>query len=103
MQTSSIFKNSETNDSKNAENAAISAMEKLQDEMSDAAAAAGLDSEDDVMDLISEVRKEELYARLKRGLEDIEKGNTRPLSEALHEIEEMLEKRREIYERKVQK
>lgn len=103
MQTSSIFTNSETTDSKKAENTAKSAMQYLQSELSDAAAAAGLDSEDDVMDLISEVRKEEQYARLKRGLEDIEKGNTRPLSEALHEIEEMLEKRREIYERKVQK
>lgn len=92
MQTSSIFTNSEITDSKNAENTAKSAMEKLQDEMSDAAAKAGLDSEDDVMDLISEMRKEELYARLKKGLEDIEKGNTRPFSEALSDIKSRRDK-----------
>ena len=102
MQTSSIFTNSETTDSKKAENTAKSAMQYLQSELSDAAEAE-MNSEDDVMDLISEMRKEELYAKLKRGLEDIEKGNTRPLSEAFDEIEEMLEKRRETYERKVQK
>ena len=103
MQTSSIFTNSEITDSKNAENAAKSAMEKLQDDMYGAAGEAGLNFDDDVIDMLSEMRKEELYAKLKRGLEDIEKGNTRPLSEAFDEIEEMLEKRREIYERKVQK
>lgn len=92
MQTSSIFTNPEITDSKNAENTAKSAMEKLQDEMSDAAAKAGLDSEDDVMDLISEMRKEELYARLKKGLEDIEKGNTRPFSEALSDIKSRRDK-----------
>ena len=92
MQTSSIFTNSEITDSKNAENTAKSALEKLQDEMSDAAAKAGLDSEDDVMDLISEMRKEELYARLKKGLEDIEKGNTRPFSEALSDIKSRRDK-----------
>lgn len=83
------------------DNTAKRAMEKLQDDMSGVAAEADLNSEDDVMDLISEMRKEELYVKLKKGLEDIEKGNTRPLSEAFDEIEEMLEKRREIYERKV--
>ena len=86
MQTSSIFTNSEITNSKNAENTAKSSLEKLHDEMSDAAAKTDLDSEDDVMDLLSEMRNEELYARLKKGLEDIEKGNTRPFSEALSDI-----------------
>ena len=86
MQTSSIFKNSETNDSKNAENAAKSAMEKLQDEMSDVVAAAEMNSEDDVMVLISEMRKEELYAKLNKGVDDIEKGYTRPFSVALSDL-----------------
>lgn len=86
MTTSSIFTNEEATDPRKAENTASSAMQHLQGEMSDAAAKAGLDSEDDVMDLISEMRKEELYARLKKGLEDIEKGNTRPFSEALSDI-----------------
>lgn len=83
------------------DNTAKSAMEKLQDDMSGVAEEAGLNFDDDVIDMLSEMRKEELYTRLKKGLEDIEKGNTRPLSEAFDEIEEMLEKRREIYERKV--
>ena len=83
------------------DNTAKSAMEKLQDDMSGVAEEAGLNFDDDVIDMLSEMRKEELYTRLKKGLEDIEKGNTRPLSEAFEEIEEMLEKRREIYERKV--
>ena len=54
------------------DNTAKSAMEKLQDDMSGVAAEADLNSEDDVMDLISEMRKEELYVKLKKGLEDIE-------------------------------
>ena len=85
MQTSSIFTNSEITDSKNAENAAKSAMEKLQDDMYGAAGEAGLNFDDDVIDMLSEMRKEELYAKLKKGLEDIEKGNTRPFSEFLAE------------------
>ena len=48
MQTSSIFTNSEITDSKNAENAAKSAMEKLQDDMYGAAGEAGLNFDDDV-------------------------------------------------------
>ena len=82
------------------DNTAKSAMEKLQDDMSGVAEEAGLNFDDDVIDMLSEMRKEELYAKLKKGLEDIEKGNTRPLSEAFDEIEEMLEKRRETYEEK---
>ena len=83
-----------------SDNIAIQAMQNLQDGMSGAAKEAGINSEDDVMDMLSEIDREELYAKLKKGLEDIEKGNTRPLSEAFDEIEEMLEKRRETYEEK---
>ena len=98
MTTSSISINEEETDSIKAENMAKSSMHHLQDEMSGAAAKAGLESEDEVMDLISEMR-EELYAKLKKGLEDIEQGRTRPLDKAFDEIKEMLEKRRKEIEK----
>ena len=60
---------------------------------------AGINSEDDVMDMLSEIDREELYAKLKQGLEDVEQGKTTPLSEALDEIKEMLEKRRKEIEK----
>lgn len=99
MKTSSIFTNEEATDSIKAENIAKCSMHHLQDEMSGAAAKAGLESEDEVMDLISEIDREELYAKLKKGLEDIEQGRTRPLDEAFDEIKEMLEKRRKEIEK----
>ena len=67
--------------------------------MSGAAKEAGINSEDDVMDMLSEIDREELYAKLKQGLEDVEQGKTTPLSEALDEIKEMLEKRRKEIEK----
>ena len=60
---------------------------------------AGINSEDDVMDMLSEIDREELYAKLTQGLEDVEQGKTTPLSEALDEIKEMLEKRRKEIEK----
>ena len=94
MTTSSFFTNEEATDSGKAENAAKSAMRHLQDEMSGASEETGLHSEDDVMYMLSEIDREELYAKLKKGLEDVEQGRTTPLSEAIDEIKEKLEKRR---------
>ena len=82
-----------------SDNIAIQAMQNLQDGMSGAAKEAGINSEDDVMDMLSEIDREELYAKLKQGLEDVEQGKTTPLSEALDEIKEMLEKRRKEIEK----
>ena len=82
-----------------SDNIAIQAMQNLQDGMSGAANEAGINSEDDVMDMLSEIDREELYAKLKQGLEDVEQGKTTPLSEALDEIKEMLEKRRKEIEK----
>ena len=93
MTTSSFFANEEATDSRKTENVAKSAMRHLQDEMSGASEETGLHAEDDVMDMLSEIDREELYAKLKKGLEDIEQGRTTPLSEAIDEIKEKLEKR----------
>lgn len=82
-----------------SDNIAIQAMQNLKDGMSGAAKEAGINSEDDVMDMLSEIDREELYAKLKQGLEDVEQGKTTPLSEALDEIKEMLEKRRKEIEK----
>lgn len=99
MTTSSIFTNEEEAGSIKAENTAKSSMRHLQDEMSGASEETGLHSEDDVMDMLCEIDREELYDKLKKGLEDIEQGRTRPLDEAFDEIKEMLEKRRKEIEK----
>lgn len=83
-----------------SDNIAIQAMQNLQDGMSGAAKEAGINSEDDVMDMLSEIDREELYAKLKQGLEDVEQGKTTPLSEALNKRDAGEKKKRN---RKVEK